>query len=162
MEEFWQSESKKRCCSVMLNAAEKAAFGSLLFIPGCLLFKGRGMRFASGGLGVGLGLGTAWTQVCGSQCPVHPLWYTLWHAHPSCKHQWQFQFPHVLCRSPIARHHTRSFHAAHKCSPPVCDQVGCGRIVLLLVSGCIRLFFPRADAVNITPDMHPTRCVCVV
>uniref|UniRef100_A0A7S0ZTK1 Uncharacterized protein n=1 Tax=Noctiluca scintillans TaxID=2966 RepID=A0A7S0ZTK1_NOCSC len=62
MEEFWQSESCKRYRSVMLNAAEKAALGSLLFIPGCLLFKGRGMRFASGGLGVGLGLGTAWTQ----------------------------------------------------------------------------------------------------
>mmetsp|Transcript_105320 Transcript_105320/g.339344 ORF Transcript_105320/g.339344 Transcript_105320/m.339344 type:complete len:129 (-) Transcript_105320:115-501(-) len=48
--------------SMLTNVAVKAAFGSLAFIPGCVVFRGAALRCLCGGLGMGFGAGMAWTQ----------------------------------------------------------------------------------------------------
>mmetsp|Transcript_96754 Transcript_96754/g.216788 ORF Transcript_96754/g.216788 Transcript_96754/m.216788 type:complete len:104 (-) Transcript_96754:125-436(-) len=47
---------------LLTNVFLKAAVGSLAFIPGCVLFRGRGMRCLCGGVGMGFGAGAAWMQ----------------------------------------------------------------------------------------------------
>uniref|UniRef100_A0A7S4SWK0 Uncharacterized protein n=1 Tax=Alexandrium monilatum TaxID=311494 RepID=A0A7S4SWK0_9DINO len=47
---------------LLTNVLLKAALGSLAFIPGCVLFRGAGMRCLCGGMGMGFGAGAAWTQ----------------------------------------------------------------------------------------------------
>eukprot|EP00440_Ansanella_granifera_P073495 gb/GFBE01079750.1/.p1 GENE.gb/GFBE01079750.1/~~gb/GFBE01079750.1/.p1 ORF type:complete len:104 (+),score=21.74 gb/GFBE01079750.1/:1-312(+) len=48
--------------SLLTNVLIKASVGSLAFIPGCVAFRGRGMRILCGGLGAGFGAGMAWAQ----------------------------------------------------------------------------------------------------
>mmetsp|Transcript_32989 Transcript_32989/g.102340 ORF Transcript_32989/g.102340 Transcript_32989/m.102340 type:complete len:105 (+) Transcript_32989:65-379(+) len=47
---------------LLTNVFMKAALGSLAFIPGCVLFRGTGLRCLCGGAGIGFGAGAAWTQ----------------------------------------------------------------------------------------------------
>mmetsp|Transcript_8816 Transcript_8816/g.15838 ORF Transcript_8816/g.15838 Transcript_8816/m.15838 type:complete len:105 (-) Transcript_8816:76-390(-) len=48
--------------SLLTHALEKALLGSLLFIPGMVVFRRPALRWLSGGIGIGFGLGQAWTQ----------------------------------------------------------------------------------------------------
>mmetsp|Transcript_58173 Transcript_58173/g.108926 ORF Transcript_58173/g.108926 Transcript_58173/m.108926 type:complete len:99 (-) Transcript_58173:48-344(-) len=48
--------------SILTNVAMKAAFGSVAFVPACVLFRGRGLRCLCGGLGIGFGAGLGWAQ----------------------------------------------------------------------------------------------------
>mmetsp|Transcript_1409 Transcript_1409/g.3829 ORF Transcript_1409/g.3829 Transcript_1409/m.3829 type:complete len:105 (+) Transcript_1409:73-387(+) len=48
--------------SLLTHALEKALLGSLLFIPGMVVFRRPALRWMTGGVGIGFGLGQAWTQ----------------------------------------------------------------------------------------------------
>mmetsp|Transcript_75515 Transcript_75515/g.179377 ORF Transcript_75515/g.179377 Transcript_75515/m.179377 type:complete len:105 (-) Transcript_75515:172-486(-) len=48
--------------SLLTNALERALLGSLCFIPGCVLFRRPALRWLTTGVGIGFGLGTAWTE----------------------------------------------------------------------------------------------------
>mmetsp|Transcript_1750 Transcript_1750/g.3701 ORF Transcript_1750/g.3701 Transcript_1750/m.3701 type:complete len:96 (+) Transcript_1750:64-351(+) len=53
---------ENRVESLLTNVAVKAALGSLAIIPGCIVFRGKGLRCLCGGLGIGFGAGFGWAQ----------------------------------------------------------------------------------------------------